>query len=388
MFLLPLRAEVEFERAPVANYALIFVNVLVFVVVQQAGSSVPDLGMLHSDSNFRIWQFITSQFLHGSWMHLLFNMLFLWIFGNTINAYFGNSKYLVAYLSMGIIAGMAHVTTSPVPVLGASGSIMGVAGLFAFFYPTATIRCLIWVAFFIRLIDARAFWVVVYFIFWDVLYIVLGANTGTAHWAHFGGFLAGIGGGILIYQTGIVERTHYDCVAWFTGGRNRREREALSGLYPTLEDRNARPYPNTPFPNLPDVPNPAREIAPSASRSEPTAADALHAAIQGGHPDVGREFLRLLEENPKVVFPEATEAALFDRLVRTVALDLAVREAERYLGAYPTGSDAARIAIEAATIHIDRLRTPDAARPFLEHAVRVAQDPFLRSRANALLARI
>jgi hypothetical protein len=289
---------------------------------------------------------------------------------------------------MGIISGMAHVTTSEVPGLGASGSIMGVAGLFAFFYPTATIRCLIWVAFFVRLLDARAFWVVVYFIFWDVLYILLGANTGTAHWAHFGGFLAGIGAGILIYQTGLVERTHYDCVAWFTGGGNRREREALAGLYPTLEDRTARPYPNTPFPESPKTQPSPLAAAPPISPPGPSAADALYAAIQGGRPDIGNLFLQLLEESPNLVYPESIEATLFDRLVRAVALDLAIREAERYLGAYPTGQDAARIAVETATIHIDRLRTPESARPFLEHAIRVAQDPFLRSRANALLARI
>jgi len=133
-------------------------------------------------------------FLHGGWMHLLGNMLFLYIFGDNIEDVFGHFGYLVFYIFCGVGAGLVHVLFnlhSSIPALGASGAISGVMGAYAMYFPTHRILTF----FFIFLIPVPAFLILGY---WFVLQFLAGvgglgmAGTGgVAWWAHIGGFLMG-----------------------------------------------------------------------------------------------------------------------------------------------------------------------------------------------------
>ncbi len=142
---------------------------------------------------------LTSMFLHGSWMHVIGNMWFLWIFGDNIEDYLGHFKYLVFYLLCGFGAALAQVILNPhsrVPTVGASGAIAGVLGAYFLLYPRA--KVLIWFPiFFLFYLPA---WVTLGY--WFAMQFVSGAATsianysetsgGVAFWAHVGGFLAGI----------------------------------------------------------------------------------------------------------------------------------------------------------------------------------------------------
>ena len=97
----------------------------------------------------------TSMFMHGGWMHLIGNMLFLWIFGNAVCAKIGNVRYLPIYLGLGIFAGLTHMIFQGGPVIGASGAINGVVGMFLVFFPENSITCF-WI-FFGILISVRIF---------------------------------------------------------------------------------------------------------------------------------------------------------------------------------------------------------------------------------------
>jgi membrane associated rhomboid family serine protease len=142
---------------------------------------------------------LTSMFLHGSWMHLIGNMWFLWIFGDNIEDYLGHFKYLVFYLASGIGAALAQVILNPhsrVPTVGASGAIAGVLGAYFVLYPRA--RVLIW--FPIMFLFYLPAWVTLGY--WFAMQFLSGAATsmaaysdttgGVAFWAHVGGFVAGI----------------------------------------------------------------------------------------------------------------------------------------------------------------------------------------------------
>src|SRR3974390_216479 len=143
----------------------------------------------------------TSMFLHGSWMHLIFNMLTLWIFGDNVEDYLGHFRYILLYLVSGVFAMAVHTLfnlNSTVPTVGASGAIAGVMGAYFLLYPRAKVLTI--VPFFFMWFMWLPAWIVLGYFF--VGHFLLGAATsisvrggnagGVAVWAHVGGFLAGM----------------------------------------------------------------------------------------------------------------------------------------------------------------------------------------------------
>jgi membrane associated rhomboid family serine protease len=144
------------------------------------------------------WQaLISSMFLHGSWMHLVGNMWFLWIFGNNVEDSMGHLRFLVFYVLTGLVAALAHVLTDPgsaIPMVGASGAISAIMGAYLVLYPRAAVHTLFFFLFFIRIIPLPA-WVMLGY--WMLIQVVSSAATpagggGVAYMAHIGGFVAGL----------------------------------------------------------------------------------------------------------------------------------------------------------------------------------------------------
>ncbi len=146
----------------------------------------------------RIYTLVTSMFMHANWLHLLGNMLFLYIFGDNVEDIFGHVGYLVFYVLCGLAAAFSHIMSLyfgliypadfSVGVVGASGAISGVLGAYFVLYPKAKI--LTWVAYFILPIPA-----VIFLGFWFLmqwLYGLFDIYSGVAYWAHIGGFIAGM----------------------------------------------------------------------------------------------------------------------------------------------------------------------------------------------------
>ncbi len=144
---------------------------------------------------------VTSQFLHGGWLHLIGNLLFLWIFGNNIEDRFGRLGFLAFYLVSGVVAGLAQVAIDPnstIPTIGASGAIAATLGAYLVLYPRARVTSLVFLVFFYQLIDVPA---VIVLAMWFVLQLVNGLASlgvgdaatggGVAFFAHIGGFVFG-----------------------------------------------------------------------------------------------------------------------------------------------------------------------------------------------------
>jgi len=142
---------------------------------------------------------VTSQFLHGSWLHLLGNMLYLWIFGNNVEDRFGRLGFLGFYLLGGALAGVSQVAIDPtsiVPTIGASGAIAATLGAYFVLFPRARVTSLVFLGFFYQLIDVPA---VIVLGFWFVLQLIDGLTAlgitetggGVAFFAHIGGFVVG-----------------------------------------------------------------------------------------------------------------------------------------------------------------------------------------------------
>ena len=140
---------------------------------------------------------VSSMFLHGGWMHLIGNMLFLWIFGDNIEDEMGHVPYLLFYLATGVAAGLIHVYSAPgsvVPTVGASGAIAGVMGGYLLLYPKARVDILIILIIIFRVFPIPA-WIMLAVWFGMQFVGGLGADPeagGVAYWAHAGGFVAGL----------------------------------------------------------------------------------------------------------------------------------------------------------------------------------------------------
>lgn len=140
---------------------------------------------------------ITSMFLHGGWMHLIGNMLYLWIFGNNVEDAMGHKRFIVFYLVCGVIAALAHGLPNPnsdIPTLGASGAISGILGAYLLLYPHARVLVFIPLGFLSRAIYLPAGWALG---FWFAIQLVSSASSdssggGVAWGAHIGGFVAGM----------------------------------------------------------------------------------------------------------------------------------------------------------------------------------------------------
>jgi membrane associated rhomboid family serine protease len=154
----------------------------------------------------------TSMFLHGGWLHLIGNMLFLWIFGNNIEDRLGHPGFLAFYTAGGVAAALAQVAIDPAsatPLIGASGAIAAVLGAYFVFYPGARITSLVFLGFFYQVLNVPAIVVLGY---WFVLQLIdgfasLGADTaqgGVAFFAHIGGFVLGIAAALALRAFGLA----------------------------------------------------------------------------------------------------------------------------------------------------------------------------------------
>jgi membrane associated rhomboid family serine protease len=226
--MLPYHDENETQRTPYVTVALIVANVAAWIIVQGAGAALPlarsvcNLGLIPgeltlavppgaqfpmgdnifclTDPGRGVSHVITSMFLHGSWMHLLGNMWFLWLFGNNIEDSMTHGRFVAFYLLSGIAAALLQVVAEPastVPMVGASGAISGVMGAYLVLYPRVRVYTLLPLGFFFTTIAVPAWAMLLYWAFIQLVSGVttIGANSGTggvAFWAHLGGFVAGI----------------------------------------------------------------------------------------------------------------------------------------------------------------------------------------------------
>ncbi len=224
--MLPIKDYNPTRTVPVLTVALIVTNVLLFIQDRLTGSYTPMLvetargmvrinhfvGGLNAEyalvparllaEPFTAWyQVLSSMFLHGNWLHIGSNMLYLWIFGNNIEDALGKVRFVMFYLLCGVAAALAQVLSAPqstIPMVGASGAVAGIMGAYLVLYPRARILTLLPVFFFVTFVEVPAYLIIGY---WALLqfisaeWINSGKTTGgVAYFAHIGGFVAGIAG--------------------------------------------------------------------------------------------------------------------------------------------------------------------------------------------------
>ncbi len=222
----PYHDENDTQRRPIVTMAIIAANVLAWLFVQGAGAEFPltasvcNLGLIPGELTLSVRpgagfpmgdgvaclmdpgrqtpHVLTSMFLHGSWMHLLGNMWFLWLFGNNVEDAMTRGRFVVFYLACGLAAALLQVVANPasmIPMVGASGAISGVMGAYLLLFPRVRVMTLVVLGFFITRTALPAWVMLGYWAFIQFASGLTRVNVeggGVAFWAHVGGFAAGL----------------------------------------------------------------------------------------------------------------------------------------------------------------------------------------------------
>ena len=255
--IIPYRADVPYDRRPFGNWLIVLGCVLVFGCQLAAvlrylhehpelripGADVPDRhqpvqpddgtadlhdrqgGHIETGNNggalaafekyiLRGWSLTGLagyMWIHGSLWHLIGNLIFLWVFGNAVCAKLGNLRYLGLYLLCGILAGLVHLMFSGGAVVGASGAINGVVGMFLVFFPENEVSCY-WMLFFPfgKRFSVSSIWIILMWFVFDVLGAIFFSGTGVAYYAHVGGFVTGAAVAVLLLKTKWVVMEEYE----------------------------------------------------------------------------------------------------------------------------------------------------------------------------------
>ena len=238
--LLPIRTSIRPRQTPYANYALIALNVLVylsqFMADPYTGRAqyrpwVHDFMLI--PAQWRYWQLLTYAFLHANMWHIVGNMFFLYMFGNSVNDKLGHVKYLCFYLAGAIFSGLGHTLLnvhSAVPTLGASGAVAAVTGAYLVLFPQTLITVLYWFIF-IGTLEIPAIW----FIGLKLILIdnmLVASGSGVAYDAHISGYIYGIGIMVICVAAGWIQKGQYDLWAMIQQWNRRRQyRDVVSKGY-------------------------------------------------------------------------------------------------------------------------------------------------------------
>jgi membrane associated rhomboid family serine protease len=149
---------------------------------------------------------VTYAFLHADWLHLLSNMLFLWVFGDNIEDAMGHVRYLLFYLACAALAALAHLVfnfNDNGPLIGASGAVAGVMGAYILLYPHARVFVLARIVVPIPL-PVPAFWMLGFWVATQLFYVLIGSDEPVAWWAHLGGFVSGVALAAIFRRRGVI----------------------------------------------------------------------------------------------------------------------------------------------------------------------------------------
>jgi len=235
LLLIPLQVDVPRERLPLANWLIIVVIIGFFAwqinQVKTYHTTISDelnhIASNQSSHAFKIktdlfkgfvlkdWNMrglLGHMFLHGGWMHIIGNLLFLWIFGNAVSAKIGNLKFMLIYLLLGIGAGAAHLYFKGGASVGASGAINGIVGMYLVLFPTNSISCLFVIIlpiYYVKVFEVSSYVMIFYWLIFDILGAFMGGGN-TAYYAHLGGFAGGVIVASLLLQMKIVKMCNYE----------------------------------------------------------------------------------------------------------------------------------------------------------------------------------
>jgi len=241
---IPYSVDVPFNHRPVINWLITVALVLIFVAQILAVFGQLDHGLSPQDAvRNTIERFVLKgwgltglfghMWRHAGILHLIGNLIFLWLFGNAVCSKIGNLLYLPVYVGLGLIAGISHLTFSSGSVVGASGAINGIVGMYLVFFPENSISCFFWLIYRPVTFSVSGYWMILLWFAFDI-WGAMNGSQGVAYVAHVGGFLAGFGLAVLMLKMGwiVMERDEKSLLQMLSTRKKRYMTDSVQVRHP------------------------------------------------------------------------------------------------------------------------------------------------------------
>jgi membrane associated rhomboid family serine protease len=367
----PIRTDRRLQHTPWLNVSLICANVAVFVVWQRADVRPYMLNPVEP----RLFQYVSYQFLHDGWMHLAGNMLFLYVFGNSVEDRLGKFGYLCFYLAGGIIAGLGHGLVEQSPVLGASGSCAAVTGAYLALFPLSNVTLFYWF-FFIGTFEVPSMLLILFNAGKDLVFQLGGAGQ-VAYLAHLSGYAFGFAIGMGLLWVRLLPREPYDLLSLIARQRRRAQFRSLtrsgyepwSGKAPSSMTADGEPAEQTP--------DQQRALELREKLLESLRAQDRDAAVD--------HYASLLDLNPDQVMSQQHQLDLANHLMTRERYDLAARAYELFLGTFSSYAQKEQIELILALIYVRYLERGQRARELVHKALPRLREPEQKALAEQIL---
>jgi membrane associated rhomboid family serine protease len=360
------------------NYLLIGANVMIFMILNDMFlgkqlAAFRDQTMTFQSTRPQLHQFFTYQFVHADAWHLIGNMLFLWVFGNSVNAKMGDWAYLLFYLAGGVFAawGFAAVNPDPFQLVGASGSIAAVTTGYLVLFPRSRVLVLIWFFFFIHFIDVSAMLIIglKIIVYDNIVAPSLGGSGQVAHQAHLAGYVFGFVVSVIMLLIRALPRDQFDMLALWKRWNQRRE-FASAMAAPGAAERAQ-------FGSVGHVQLTPAEQAKEDERFN-RIADMRSRISQSADANDMAEAVRLYENliiaEPNQCMPENHQLQIARHLYGEEKFSEAAKAFERFAEAYPRSVEVGNVVFLLGIIYARDLREYDNADRFLTRTWETVRD--------------
>lgn len=362
MLRLPIRTDIPLRRTPWMNWALLAINVVVFAIGVCGGPSTQSsirqsFGLDPRDP--QLLNYFTYAFCHDGWLHLLSNLIALYVFGNHVNDRAGQLGYLALFLAGAVFAGVGCVATgsSALVIVGASGAVMAVTGAYLALFPRSSITIYYWLLF-VGSIEVPGMYLILVFFLVDVI-AKLAGDTPVAHTGHIFGMLFGFGVGMGLLAVGLLPRDPFDFLALAQRWNRRRH-------YQSLVRQGFNPFAAPPAPARSRPP----AYDPLLQRIRELRAEINEAAAHHNLPHAAILFLELKSLDPEQVLARQAQLDVANQLASQRFFTQAADAYEQFLQHYPAFEQTEQVELMLGVIYARYLEQYERARVLLTHALK------------------
>lgn len=358
--LIPLGTDRPNKRKTIVTKVIIAINLSIFVLMAILANANPELATRINDAgaisrhHFQLYQPISSAFLHAGFMHIFGNMIFLLVFGPSVEDRLGRIGFTLFYLAGGAVSGLAHIAVDPHPAIGASGAIAAVAGAFLVLFPNTRIKCFV-IFFMIGVFMIPSWWLIGLFIVLDLFAQIFSADNGIANIAHLGGYGFGILIAWTLLITKILPKEPYDMFSLLKHKKRRADFRAANNHFAKASVRVNDDKPVKFDPLAAKIAGARAEISSLVSSNDLSAAT-----------DVYLEMLSRFDESTKALtLHRDAQYQIASHLYQTDRRQQALDAFIRLLDAYPNDPERPIITILMARIKAHDLNDPQGAAALL-----------------------
>ncbi len=379
LLILPIRTSIRPWRTPYANYTLLTANVIIFLLTYSRHFN-PFTGAVEvlrpwaeqfmlTPVRPYLWQFVSYAFLHGSPMHIIGNMFFLYLFGNNVNDKLGTAGYLCFYLAGAVFSGVGHTLMSNAPVLGASGAVAAVTGAYLVLFPQTLITVLYWLLFFIGTLDIPALYFIGFkLIFWDN--VLERRIPNVAYNAHLSGYAFGVLAMLGMLAAGLISSNGFDLWSMIKQwDRRRRYRDvASSGYDPFTGQTGTRRIK-------------VKEVKKSAAQKQQEEkitqlrSEIASRVAQRNLPAAAAGYLELIKLDSNQILPRQYLLDIANQLASENKPAESARAYEHFLTHYKSYEYVEQVELMLGILYSRYLDKPDLAVKHLQAAVKKLSDP-------------